>query len=410
MFILLILLGFVVALWSLETIRHRRALSALPVRIHINGSRGKSSVTRLMAAALREGGKRTFAKVTGSKARMILTDGTDEPVVRLGTPNILEQLEVLNRARREKAEIMVMECMAVRPDLQKTTEEMIMHSTIGVITNVRPDHLDVMGPTMEDVAIALSSTVPRNGVVVLGDPRYAALIRRVARERGSRLIVARAEDVAPEAMSGFAYLEHEENVATVLAVTRMFDIPDEVALRGMYKAEPDVGVCSRWEFALQGCEVEFHNVFAANDMESTLKIWEKLGLDWTSREGQEATVALLNLRADRIDRSLAFAEAVERALRADHYLLVGKISDGVLRRFQQKIPAERLLTLGEAPPEQVFGSLCRLGRQRIRVGGVGNIGGPGHDILRYAADASAARFESSGGGSPLGDAPLPAGA
>ena len=56
-----------------------------------------------------------------------------------------------------------MECMAVRPDLQKICEEHIMHSTIGVITNIRPDHLDVMGPTVADVAVALSSTVPAAG-------------------------------------------------------------------------------------------------------------------------------------------------------------------------------------------------------------------------------------------------------
>lgn len=389
MFILLFLLGFVLAMWTIETIRHRMALRRIPIRIHVNGSRGKSSVTRLLAAALREGGKRTFAKVTGSRARMILTDGSEEPVIRLGTPNICEQLGVLSRAAKEQAEIMVMECMAVRPDLQKTTEEMIMHSTIGIITNVRPDHLDVMGPTMEDAALALSSTVPRNGIMVLGDPRYSRVIRRVAHDRGSRLIVAHPESITPDAMKGFAYLEHEENVATVLAVTRLFEIPDEVALRGMHKAEPDVGVCSCWEFQMSGCRVEFHNVFAANDMESTLKIWEKLGLDWTSDEGEGATVALLNLRADRIDRSLAFAEAVERVLRADHYLLVGKINDGVMRRFQQQVPPGRLLAMGDSDPGAVFERLSSLGHRRVRVGGVGNIGGAGHEILQYVASAAA---------------------
>ena len=160
MFVLLILLAVVLGYWTLETRRHRRALQAIPIRVHVNGSRGKSSVTRLIAAALREGGIRTVAKVTGSKARLILPDGSEEPVVRLSTPNICEQITILDRARREKAQAMIMECMAVRPDLQKTAEHQIMHSTIGVITNVRPDHLDVMGPTVDDVALNLSSTVP----------------------------------------------------------------------------------------------------------------------------------------------------------------------------------------------------------------------------------------------------------
>jgi len=69
--VLIFLLLFVLGFWGHEAWRHRRALRALPIRIHVNGSRGKSSVTRLVAAALREGGIPTAAKTTGSKARMI---------------------------------------------------------------------------------------------------------------------------------------------------------------------------------------------------------------------------------------------------------------------------------------------------------------------------------------------------
>ena len=100
---LLILLGVLVAVWSYEAWLHRRALRAIPIRIHVNGSRGKSSVTRLLAAALREAGRRTVAKTTGSKARYIHPDGSEEPIIRLGTPNICEQVDILDRARREQA-------------------------------------------------------------------------------------------------------------------------------------------------------------------------------------------------------------------------------------------------------------------------------------------------------------------
>ncbi len=115
----LILLAFLLLYWTVEAIRLRRALRAIPIRIHVNGSRGKSSVTRLVAAALREAGIRTVAKTTGSKARLILPDGSEEPVIRLGGPNIGEQVGILDRARRLGAEAVVMECMAIRPDLQR---------------------------------------------------------------------------------------------------------------------------------------------------------------------------------------------------------------------------------------------------------------------------------------------------
>lgn len=385
MFVLIVLLAVVLAYWSLEALRRRRALAALPVRIHVNGSRGKSSVTRLLAAALREQGIRTVGKVTGSKARLILPDGTEEPVVRLSTPNICEQIAILDRARHERAEAMVMECMAVRPDIQKTAEHQIMQSTIGVITNVRPDHLDVMGPTVDDVAQNLSSTVPRNAVIVLGDSRYAGIVGRVARERGSILKVSRPEEIPPEWMRGFGYLEHEENVATVLEVTRQLRIPDSVALRGMYKAQPDVGVCARWELRHGGCSMEFHNIFAANDLESTVTVWRKLGLRATGRDDPWVSVALLNLRADRIDRSLQYADAVEKALVADYYVLIGGVPPSVERRFAAAVPRGRLWVHGNGPVEQVFDRIAGFGKDRARIGGAGNIGGIGHQVLAFVS-------------------------
>ena len=44
--------------------------------------------------------------------------------------------------------------MAVQPQYQWMANQMVK-SHIGVITNVRPDHLDEMGPTEEDVARSL---------------------------------------------------------------------------------------------------------------------------------------------------------------------------------------------------------------------------------------------------------------
>ena len=378
---LVLLLALVLALWGYEAWLHQRALRAIPIRIHINGSRGKSSVTRLIAAALRESGMRTVAKTTGSKARLILPDGSEEPVIRLATPNICEQINILDRARREGAKAIVMECMAVRPDLQKICEEQIMHSTIGVITNVRPDHLDVMGPTVADVAVALSSTVPRGGTTVLGDSRYTVPLKRVAETRSSELLVARPEDVPERAMEGFAYFEHEENVATTLHVTRTLRIPDDVALRGMYKAMPDIGACTFWNIQHMGRSIEFINVFAANDLESTITIWQRLGL---GSPAKDPTFALLNLRGDRIDRSLQYAEAVEIALRADYYVLVGDFSESVLRRFERQVPRERLLAIGRAAPEAIFDEIAGRCETRARVGGIGNIGGLGHEILSFA--------------------------
>jgi len=51
--ILLVLLIGVTAIFFIEMQRHRSMLRRIPMRIHVNGTRGKSSVTRLIAAGLR---------------------------------------------------------------------------------------------------------------------------------------------------------------------------------------------------------------------------------------------------------------------------------------------------------------------------------------------------------------------
>ena len=58
-----------VGLGGLEVAPHRRHLKAIPVRIHVNGTRGKSSVTRLIAAGLRQAGMIACAKTTGTLPR-----------------------------------------------------------------------------------------------------------------------------------------------------------------------------------------------------------------------------------------------------------------------------------------------------------------------------------------------------
>jgi poly-gamma-glutamate synthase PgsB/CapB len=402
----LILLVFVLAYWTVESLRLQRALRRVPIRIHVNGSRGKSSVTRLIAAALRESGMATVAKTTGTKARFIHTDGSEDPIVRIGSPNICEQVGVLDRARKEGAEAIVMECMAIRPDLQKITEDKILHSTIGVITNIRADHLDVMGPTTKDAAVAISTTLPRNGIAFVGRTDHLDVIERAARRRQTVLTSARIDTVPAQAMEQFGYLEHEENVVLALEVTRSLEVSDEIALRGMHLVTPDPGACTRRRVTVSDRTLEFFNIFAANDLESTLSIWNRLDLG--SRPNCPS-IALLNLRGDRIDRSLQFAEAIERDLWADHYVLIGDFSSNVARRFESKVPSDRLWTPGQTSATAIFSLLAKLSRAdtplslhdreetfttgpgtgpvHARVGGIGNIGGLGHEIIEHVTNS-----------------------
>src|SRR5579863_2125853 len=79
-------LWLAVAAW-----RHRRHLRVVPVRIHVAGTRGKSTTTRLIAAGLRADSRRVVAKTTGTEPRIILPDGSEAPWRRRGPASVREQ-------------------------------------------------------------------------------------------------------------------------------------------------------------------------------------------------------------------------------------------------------------------------------------------------------------------------------
>ncbi|MGL4880735.1 MAG: hypothetical protein ACRC8K_06685 [Waterburya sp.] len=84
-------------------------------RVHVNGIRGKSTVTRYVTAIFRAAGYHSFGKTTGSAARILRPDGQDFDFGRKGYPNVNEQIEILKGFSRQRAEAVVIECMAVNP-------------------------------------------------------------------------------------------------------------------------------------------------------------------------------------------------------------------------------------------------------------------------------------------------------
>src|SRR6185437_4727712 len=67
-FVLLIICASLLAAGVIEQRRHFANLDRIQVRVLVNGIRGKSSITRLTAGALRGGGLVTVAKTTGTAA------------------------------------------------------------------------------------------------------------------------------------------------------------------------------------------------------------------------------------------------------------------------------------------------------------------------------------------------------
>lgn len=179
------------------------------------------------------------AKTTGTAARFIHPDATEDPVHRkFGIANVVEQIGIVRQAAAAEPDVLVMECMAVQPALQEINQQVLVRSTIGVLCNVREDHLEEMGPTLDDVARSLARSMPYRGVCVTAEQERRAVLEREAARRDCRLVVVDPETVTDEEMTGFAYVTFKENVAISLAVARELGVGRRDALRGMYAAPP----------------------------------------------------------------------------------------------------------------------------------------------------------------------------
>lgn len=384
---------FLAGLGVLEGIQHRRKLAKLKTRIHVNGTRGKSSVTRLIGAGLRAGGIITCAKTTGTLARMILPDGREYPVYRPSRPNVSEQLRIVRAAAEVGAEALVLECMAVQPSLQALSEEKFVQASHGVITNARADHLDVMGPTEADVAMALAATTPVGGVLYTAERRHLDVFKMATADRRSTLVAIEQEDVdavTEEELSGFSYIEHAENVALALAVCTDLGVDRATALRGMCEAKPDPGALTAYELNFFGRRIVFVNAFAANDPESTERIVEMVTRQFSDCGPR---VILVNCRADRPDRSRQLGESAPgwASSEEDHYVLIGTGTYIFAKHATEQGLGPGRVTYAEgARIEEIFETLVEhapAGGAALIIG-IANIGGQGLDLVRYFKNRS----------------------
>ncbi len=381
-------LGLLTGLGALETLRHNRILSRIPIRIHVNGTRGKSSVTRLISAGLRAGGLKVFAKTTGTLPRLIYPDGYENAIIRRARSNIIEQMRFMDLASQHSIDAVVLECMALNPSLQSISERRMIKSTHGIITNARADHLDVMGPSVTDVAKALLGTTPTNGKLYTCESKFPDLFLEACKDRNSELIpvTVQSENIDPLDLVGFSYIEHAENVALALKVCKDLGVDNQTALKGMWQATPDPGVLKDFTIDFFGKTIHFVNAFAANDPESSEKAWH---IAQEKFPHAQVRIALFNCRPDRPERSQQLGQSLKLFNNSHHVVLMGE-STNLFAREALKIglPQRQLHQCDNLSVSDIFEYLMGLTQKRTLIVGMGNIGGLGLDLVQYFANRS----------------------
>jgi poly-gamma-glutamate synthase PgsB/CapB len=386
----LIVTGFFAALLVIYLLAERFILNQnvrrISLRICVTGTRGKSSVTRLIAGSLREAGLAVLARTTGSKPVIILPDGEEEEIKRRGSPSILEGKKILRKSVELKAQALVLEMMSIHPERGYYESVEMFKPHILVITNVRLDHLAQTGASKEDVARSLSSGIPENGMVFIPQEEFFPVFKEMAERMRATIVQVPGGYFKDDLKSknNLPSFEMEENIRLALAVAEFLEIDRKIALQGMIKARPDFGRLKIWTADLGSPPRRWLLIscFAANDPESTQLVLSRLQ-EKKAFNGKRV-IGLLNLRQDRGDRTLQWLKALKEEAFPEigSFFLIG----GHARALRSKLKLsekKELFVSKPRVPQKIMQEIAEKVNAEAVLIGMCNMGGAGKELVEY---------------------------
>lgn len=335
--------------------------------VHVNGIRGKSTTTRLIDAGLRNCGYKVFSKTTGTLPTMIDVHNNDVSLKRHGPANIREQIKMLKIAAKQGADAIVLECMAVNPELQRICEEHILRADICVITNVREDHIGEMGDTLEDLARSLSLTTPKRGVLITNNGDYNEIFRKAARHKQSQFVIAKPFE-NENTLQTFS-----ENIAVALEVARILQLNEKQFMSGMEKYHKDIGAYAEYRVN----NTVLLNGFSINDITSIKMTYEEI----CTRYDKDKISLLINNRDDRPTRTIQMIDMLND-LEVKKIILVGSNINFVIKTLKRRYQDKEIVVLEKIEDllneEVIFG--------------IGNIANKGMKILEFFKKGSEVKW------------------
>jgi poly-gamma-glutamate synthase PgsB/CapB len=285
----------------------------------------------------------------------------------------------VRQAAAENPDVLVMECMAIQPEFQELCQEKLVKSHIGVISNVREDHVENMGPTLEDVARSLFRAMPVGGRCVTAESKLLSVLKEQSDKKNCRLIYADPQSITDEELESFGHFTFKENVAIALAVAQELGVDREDALRGMWAVAADPGVLAVAQYQPDSKIIRLANILAANDPTSTLRNFERL-LDAGSIRPPIFT--LINCRPDRIERNRQMGTIVPELL-TEKLFVVGHPTHSAISTVP---PGQNLKIVDLGSPrdsKEILRSIIAEVDEEASLVAIGSIHGQGKMLLEY---------------------------
>ncbi len=301
----------VLVVWYVWSTRALKALWRIPLRVLVTGTRGKSSTVRLIHSALLAGGIPSIAKMTGTASRELDTQGREHTTNRVGQVSILEVLETVHRNMKRGGpdpQAVVLECMAVTPDLIEFVSSRIVRPDVVVITNALWDHLEEEGTSLGDIAISMSLALPGARLLVTSEHRLGtlAILRYEAALQVVDVDAVSGRDLPAGVLAGAPHA-HPDNIAMAIAVAGYAGVGPATALAGIATASEEPLPVVAAACVIDGITWTYRDIGSVNDTDSLTPALE--GAKAQMPDGA-VVLGMLVTRWDRPLRAVQFAASV----------------------------------------------------------------------------------------------------
>lgn len=363
-----------------ESLWLRRARRTVPRRILVTGTRGKSSLVRILTAACRREVPATLGKTTGDRPELLMPDGSRRPLRRRGPARLIEQARLLGRCRELGVECLVVESMTITPEIMQA-EARLLQPTVVAVVDVRDDHRETLGADPAGQRAHYLAALPPKAVCLTRD-------RRLREQASSRPPASRprfadpADDARPPDGNGMGEGPEVALLRLAIDVLRAAGL-DTPRARDAARRQAARMVAEPHPLPWSGRTLTFLDAFSANDPESLTVLWDGWRRRLASRPAPWSV--LLATRADRPLRTLQFCRWLAARDDVGEVLVAGSHAPHAVRVLARlgvptrRVRAERggsLADVLEAAGED------RSPRGDVLVG-VGNAGGDGL-LLRRA--------------------------
>ncbi len=235
--------------------------------IHIAGTNGKGSTAHLLASVLQEQGYKTGLYTSPHLKdfrERIRIDGTmishDDVLLFVSTfkdrwqeiqPSFFEITVAMAFWYFEKqgVDIAVIET-GLGGRLDSTN---IIKPELAIITNISLDHVNLLGNTIEKIALEKAGIIKKKIAVVVGEMNYEAqkVIEEVAHSKEAPIYYSKeAGDIIPETdLKGYYQLENRRTALMALKILRQngWKIDFENVIKGFYQVQENTGLQGRWQ-------------------------------------------------------------------------------------------------------------------------------------------------------------------